>query len=57
MIGAEGGFAPAEVQLARDAGFALVSLGSFVLRTETVAAAVLGAVLVFGQLGSELKRP
>lgn len=45
-IGPEGGLTPEEVEEARVAGFAPVSLGRFVLRTETVAAAVLGAVRV-----------
>jgi 16S rRNA (uracil1498-N3)-methyltransferase len=45
-IGPEGGLAPAEVEAARAKGFLPTSLGAFVLRTETVAAAVLGAVRV-----------
>lgn len=45
-IGPEGGLTPSEVRLAADKGFSPASLGSFVLRTETVAAAVLGAVRV-----------
>jgi len=36
----------AEVDAARTSGFAIVSLGPFILRTETVAAAVLGAALL-----------
>jgi 16S rRNA (uracil1498-N3)-methyltransferase len=45
-IGPEGGLSADEVEEARVLGFAPVSLGKFVLRTETVAAAVLGAVRV-----------
>lgn len=45
-VGPEGGLTPEEVDAARDRGFAPVSLGAFVLRTETVATAVLGAVRV-----------
>lgn len=45
-VGPEGGFTEAEIAAARDAGFAPVTLGPFVLRTETVAAAVLGAVRI-----------
>jgi 16S rRNA (uracil1498-N3)-methyltransferase len=45
-IGPEGGLTKEEVEEARVTGFAPVSLGRFVLRTETVAAAVLGAVRV-----------
>ncbi len=42
--GPEGGLAEAEVDVARAAGFEVVSLGPFVLRAETVAAATLGAL-------------
>ncbi len=45
-VGPEGGLTEAEVEQARVAGFAPVSLGRFILRTETVAAAVLGAVRI-----------
>jgi len=45
-IGPEGGLTPEEVEERRALGFAPVSLGRFVLRTETVAAAVLGAVRI-----------
>jgi 16S rRNA (uracil1498-N3)-methyltransferase len=40
LIGPEGDFTPAEVRLAREAGFAPVSLGSCVLRVATAAVAV-----------------
>ncbi len=43
-VGPEGGLEPREVEHAERAGFHVVSLGKLVLRTETVAAAVLGAV-------------
>lgn len=45
-VGPEGGLDAEEAAVARDAGFALVSLGDLVLRTETVAAALLGAVAI-----------
>ena len=45
-VGPEGGLSPAEVDDARALGFDPKSLGRFVLRTETVPAAVLGAVRV-----------
>jgi 16S rRNA (uracil1498-N3)-methyltransferase len=48
--GPEGGLAEAEVALAREAGWAIVSLGPLALRTETVAAAVLGAVRVWAPM-------
>jgi len=43
-IGPEGGFAPREVDAARKAGFAAVSFGPRVLRSETAAAAGLAAM-------------
>jgi 16S rRNA (uracil1498-N3)-methyltransferase len=45
-IGPEGGLSPSEVERANMGGFLPVTLGPFVLRTETVAAAVLGAVRI-----------
>jgi len=45
-IGPEGGLTGSEVEEARVLGYAPVSLGRFILRTETVAAAVLGAVRI-----------
>jgi len=48
--GAEGGLDLGEVDEARSGGWLVVSLGPWVLRTETVAAAVLGAVRVWGGL-------
>ncbi len=44
--GPEGGLEASEVERARERGWRVVSLGSLTLRTETVAAAVLGAVRV-----------
>ena len=45
-IGPEGGLTAEEVMLAATKGFVAASMGPFVLRTETVAAAILGAVRV-----------
>ena len=45
-VGAEGGIDEVEIAVARSLGYAVVSLGPFILRTETVAAAVLGAALL-----------
>jgi 16S rRNA (uracil1498-N3)-methyltransferase len=45
-IGPEGGLTDEELETAQDKDFATVQLGRFVLRTETVATAVLGAVRV-----------
>lgn len=46
VVGPEGGLSGAELALCARAGFARVSLGALILRTETVCAAVLGAILV-----------
>ncbi|HEU4536911.1 MAG TPA: RsmE family RNA methyltransferase [Polyangiaceae bacterium] len=43
-VGPEGGWAPSELDAARAGGWAPASLGPFVLRTETAAAAALGAL-------------
>jgi 16S rRNA (uracil1498-N3)-methyltransferase len=48
-IGSEGGLTEEEAHLAESRGWALASLGALVLRTETVAASVLGAVLVLSR--------
>lgn len=48
--GPEGGLEDAEIEQARGAGWMVASLGPLALRTETVAAAVLGAVRVLGGL-------
>jgi 16S rRNA (uracil1498-N3)-methyltransferase len=45
LVGPEGGLAPEELSLAREAGFFPVSLGPFTLRTETVATAALAILL------------
>lgn len=44
-VGPEGGFDDAERQTLRDAGFIEATLGPVILRTETVCAAALGALL------------
>jgi 16S rRNA (uracil1498-N3)-methyltransferase len=46
--GPEGGLTEEEARLAEEKGWTLASLGPLILRTETVAAAVLGAVRIFG---------
>ncbi len=45
LIGPEGGFDTAELDLATQAGFVRVSLGRLVLRTETAATAAMGAIV------------
>ena len=47
LVGPEGGLDAAELSAAARAGFTRVRLGGFVLRTETVCAAVLGALVVW----------
>jgi 16S rRNA (uracil1498-N3)-methyltransferase len=49
--GPEGGLEDAEVEQGRTCGWTVSSLGPLALRTETVAAAVLGAVRVWSGLG------
>jgi 16S rRNA (uracil1498-N3)-methyltransferase len=49
LIGPEGGFAPAEVGMARAAGFEAVGLGERILRVET--AAIVAVALVAGAYG------
>lgn len=44
VVGPEGGLTPAELEHAQRCGYRSVRLGDFVLRTETVCAAVLGAI-------------
>ena len=44
LLGPEGGFNPQEIELAKDAGFQPVGLGSRVLRTETAATAALAII-------------
>jgi 16S rRNA (uracil1498-N3)-methyltransferase len=50
LIGPEGGFAPAESEAARAAGFQLVSLGSHILRVET--AAIVAVALALDAMGA-----
>jgi 16S rRNA (uracil1498-N3)-methyltransferase len=50
LVGPEGGLGAEEVRSAEALGWQTVSIGPFVLRTETVAAAVLGAVRVLATL-------
>lgn len=50
LIGPEGGLTGDELAQAQAAGFERVSFGAFVLRTETAATAVLGALVALGDL-------
>ena len=49
-VGPEGGLTEEEAQHAERAGWMVTSLGPFILRTETIAAAVLGAVRVWSAI-------
>ena len=52
MIGPEGGFAQEEVQIAREKGASIVTLGPRILRTETAAMVTLALLLyAWGDLG------
>lgn len=55
-IGPEGGFSADEIAIAIAKGYAISSLGPFILRTETVAAAVLGAARVLASSEEDAKR-
>jgi 16S rRNA (uracil1498-N3)-methyltransferase len=48
LVGPEGGLDAGEIEAARAAGLLVVGLGALVLRTETVCAAALGALLTLG---------
>lgn len=52
-IGPEGGLSSAELDFLEAHDFTCVSIGAFVLRTETVAAAVLGALAVLSGIEAE----
>ena len=52
FVGPEGGFAPEEIERARQVGMQLVSLGPRILRTETAGIAALSAILyALGEMG------
>ena len=44
IVGPEGGFSPNEINLAREAGFHIVSLGNRILRTETAAVSLVSII-------------
>jgi 16S rRNA (uracil1498-N3)-methyltransferase len=46
VVGPEGGFSPQEIAACEASGLAIAGMGPLVLRTETVCAAVLGALLL-----------
>jgi len=56
-IGPEGGFTPDEIAQARGCGWRAVRLGGTVLRTETMAAAALGAIRAFDDDDDRTREP
>ena len=56
-IGPEGGLSEREVEEAVGLGYETVSLGAFILRTETAPAAVLGAVRILSQIPASASTP
>ena len=52
FIGPEGGFEPSEIELCRQAGAKIISLGRRILRTETAGLVTLSALM----LAMEMKR-
>lgn len=53
FVGPEGGFSQAEVKMAREAGFAPISLGKRILRTETAGIALLSVLMLKLEMCSE----
>ncbi len=53
FVGPEGGFSQAEVKMAREAGFAPISLGKRILRTETAGLALLSVLMLKLEMCSE----
>ena len=51
IVGSEGGFAPAEAEAARAAGFYAVGLGPRILRTETAPVFALSCLAFATELG------
>ena len=47
MVGPEGGFSDREAEYARENGISLVGLGKRILRTETVASAIIPVIMFF----------
>ena len=58
MIGPEGGFSEQEVEIARQAGFAVAGLGPRILRAETATLAACTLIqFLFGDLGAAAEKP
>lgn len=56
VVGSEGGFSKEEARLAKEKGFALVSLGKRILRAETAAVALTSVVMFsLGELGDRTR--
>lgn len=50
IIGPEGGFEQTEIDLAREAGGKIISLGSRILRTETAAITTIAMCMLYGEM-------
>ena len=50
VIGPEGGFEQTEIDLAREAGGKIISLGSRILRTETAAITTIAMCMLYGEM-------
>ena len=50
IIGPEGGFKQTEIDLAREAGGKIISLGSRILRTETAAITTIAMCMLYGEM-------
>ncbi len=53
FIGPEGGFSPEEVQLAKDCGAKIISLGRRILRTETAGLTLLSCLMLHAEAAEE----
>ena len=54
LIGPEGGFEQSEIELAKQNGGEIISLGKRILRAETAAITAVGAVMLYLELNSEV---
>lgn len=57
FIGPEGGFAPEEVELAKNSGGQVISLGRRILRTETAGLTILSALMLLSECNAETENP
>ena len=53
LVGPEGGFSDREVEQAREAGAAVISLGKRILRAETAAVTAIGMSMLYVEMNTE----